>query len=114
MTAPLDRRLVGRWRIVEADLWDRDCLDLVAPATTTIGADGHGEIAQGAMRASLELAYSRATVFFAWAGFDEGDEITGSGSAERNDDGTIEIAFAHHLGDGAVLKAVRMTSSTAC
>jgi hypothetical protein len=33
---------------------------------------------------------------------------------ERNDDGTIEIAFAHHLGDGAVLKAVRMTSSTAC
>jgi hypothetical protein len=27
----MDCRLVGRWRIVEADLWDRDYLDLVAP-----------------------------------------------------------------------------------
>lgn len=114
MTAPMDCRLVGRWRIVEADLWDRDYLDLVAPATMTIGADGHGEIAYGAMQASLALEYSRSTVLFTWAGFDEGDEITGSGSAELNDDGTIEIAFAYHLGDEAVLKAERMTSSTAC
>ena len=37
----------------------------------TIGADGHGEIAYGAMQASLELEYSRSTVFFTWAGFDE-------------------------------------------
>jgi hypothetical protein len=110
----MDCPLVGRWRIVEADLWDRDYLDLVAPATTAIDADGHGEIAYGAMQASFELEYSRSTVFFTWADFDEGDEITGSGSAELNDDGTIEIAFAYHLGDEAVLKAERMTSSTAC
>ena len=71
MTAPMDCRLVGRWRIVEADLWDRDYLDLVVPATMTIGADGHGEIAYGAMQASLELEYSRSMVFFTWAGFDE-------------------------------------------
>jgi hypothetical protein len=112
VTAPIDCRLVGRWRIVEADLWDRDYLDLVAPAT--IGADGHGESAYGAMQANLELEYSRSTVFFTWAGFDEGDEVTGSGSAELNDDGTIEIAFAYHLGDEAVLKAERMTLSTGC
>ena len=99
MTAPLDCRLIGRWRIVEADLWDRGYLDLVAAATMTIGADGHGEIAYGAMQASLELEYSHSMVFFTWAGFDEGDAITGSGSAELNDDGTIEIAFAYHLGD---------------
>jgi hypothetical protein len=114
VTAPIGCRLVGRWRIVEADLWDRDYLDLVAPATMTIGADGHGEIAYRAMQASLELEYSRSTVFFTWAGFDEMDEVTGSGSAELNDDGAIEIAFAYHLGDEAVLKAERMTSSTAC
>jgi hypothetical protein len=45
----MDCRLVGRWRIVEAEPWDRDYLDLVAPATMTIGADGHGEIAYGAL-----------------------------------------------------------------
>jgi hypothetical protein len=114
VTAPMGCRLVGRWRIVEADLWDRDYLDLVAPATLTIAADGHGEIAYGAMPASLDLEYSRSMVFFTWAGFDEMDEITGTGSAELNDDGTIEIAFAYHLGDEAVLKAEPMTSSTAC
>jgi hypothetical protein len=114
VTAPMDCRLVGRWRIVEADLWDRDYLDLVVPAAMTIGADGHGEIAYGAMQASLDLEYSRSTVFFTRAGFDEMDEVTGTGSAELNDDGTIEIAFAYHLGDEAILKAEPITSSTAC
>ena len=114
MTAPIDCRLVGRWRIVEADLWDRDYLDLVTPATMTIGADGQGEIAYGAMQASLELEYSRSTVSFTWAGFDEMDDVSGSGAAELQDDGSLEIAFAYHLGDEAVLKAERMTSSTAC
>jgi len=110
----MECRLVGRWRIVEADLWDRDYLDLVEPATMTIGADGHGEIAYGAMQASLELEYSRSTVFFTWAGFDEMDDVTGSGTADLQDDGSLEIAFAYHLGDEAILKAVRAPSSTAC
>jgi hypothetical protein len=107
-------QLVGRWRIVEADIWDRNYLDLVGPATMTIGADGHGEIAYGAMQAGLDLEYSRTVVFFTWAGFDEMDEVTGTGSAELNDNGTLEIEVTYHLGDEAILKAERMTSSTAC
>ena len=50
MKAPADCRLIGRWRIVEADLWDREDLDLCGPATLTITAQG-GEIAFGAMEA---------------------------------------------------------------
>jgi len=114
MTAPMNCQLIGRWRIVEADPWDRDYLDLVEPATMTIQADGHGEIAFGAMQAGLDLEYSRSAVFFTWAGFDEMDEVRGSGSAELQDDGSLEIEFAYHLGDEAILKAVRATSSTAC
>jgi len=114
MTAPMNCQLIGRWRIVEADLWDRDYLDLVEPASLTIEADGHGEITFGAMQAGLDLEYSRSAVFFAWAGFDEMDEVAGSGSAELQDDGSLEIEFAYHLGDEAILKAVRATSSTAC
>jgi hypothetical protein len=114
MTVPMGCRLVGRWRIVESDLSDRDHLDLVEPAMITIGADGHGEIAFGALQAGLELEYSRNLVFFTWAGFEEGDQLTGSGSAELTDDDAIEIEFAYHLGDEAILKAERMTSSTAC
>ena len=80
----------------------------------TIGADGHGEIAFGAMQAGLDLEYSRSMVFFTWAGSDERDKVSGSGSAELLDDGTLEIEFAYHLGDEATLKAKRLTSSTAC
>jgi hypothetical protein len=53
-------------------------------------------------------------VFFTWQGFDEMDEVTGSGSAEMLDDGSIEIEFAYHLGDEAVLRAECDPSSTAC
>lgn len=114
MTSPANCLLVGSWRIIEADLWDRDYLDLVEPATMTIRADGHGEIAFGAMQAGLDVEYAGSMVLFTWAGFDEMDEVSGTGSAELLDDGTVEIAFAYHLGDEAVLKAQHATSSTAC
>ena len=114
MTGPAGCQLIGRWRIVEADLWDRDHLDLVDPATITIGADNHGEIAFGALQAGLDLSYSPSIVFFTWGGRDEMDEVTGDGHAELLDDGTIEITFAYHNGDEAILKAKRDTSSTAC
>ena len=76
MTAIATHPVLGRWRIVEADMWDCDYLDLVEPASMTIGSDGRGEIAFGAMQASLDLEYSPTTVSF--TGFDEMDEVSGS------------------------------------
>ena len=58
MKAPADCRLIGRWRIVKADIWDREYLDLCGPARLTITAQG-GEIAFGAMEAGLEVEYAR-------------------------------------------------------
>src|SRR5215210_6968294 len=78
---------IGRWRIVEADLWDRDYLDLVEPAYMSFGKNGRGEFAFGVVNATLELAYSQSIVFFNWTGFDEGDQVNGSGSAELEADG---------------------------
>ena len=113
MTAP-SRPIVGRWRIVEADLWDRDYLDLCGQATLVIEADGRGEIAFGAMQAGMDIDYGPDEIGFTWFGFDEMDEVTGSGSAEIQDDGSLQIEFEYHNGDEAVLKAVREPSSTAC
>lgn len=79
----------------------------------TIKADGSGEIAFGPVQVGLNIDYAPSMVFFTWAGFDEMDEVTGTGSAELLDDGSLEIEFAYHLGDKAVLKAVRESSSTA-
>ena len=43
MSAAAGCELIGRWRIVEADLWDRDYLDLVEPAYMSFGKNGRGE-----------------------------------------------------------------------
>src|SRR5690606_23813916 len=111
---PVTCPLIGQWRIIEADLWDRDFLDLVEPAMLVIQDDGQGTITFGAMQASLDLEYGRSIVFFTWAGSDEMDEVSGSGSAELLENGSLEIEFAYHLGDEAVLIAQRATSSAAC
>ena len=70
MRAPMNCKLVGRWRIVEADIWDRQYLDLCGPASIIIRANGRGEIAFGALQVGLDVEYSRASVGFTWEGFD--------------------------------------------
>lgn len=107
MTGPAECQLLGRWRIVESDIWDESYLDLVEPATILFEADGHGEVAFGCIQAGMDLEYGRTIVFFRWAGCDEGDEVTGSGSAELMDDGMLEIELSFDNGDDAVLKARR-------
>ena len=99
MSAPAGCKLVGRWRIVEADIWDRDHLDLCGPATITITDHGRAEIAFGALQAGLDIEYSRSSVGFTRERFDEMDEVSGDGSAERLDDGSIAIEFACHNRD---------------
>jgi hypothetical protein len=58
------------------------------------------------VNATIELEYSRTVVFFRWTGFDEGDEVSGEGSAGLQD-GTLEIELAFDAGDDATLKARR-------
>ncbi len=101
MSGPAGCQVTGRWRIVEADLWDRGYL--VEPAYLQIGGDGLAEFAFGALNATADLEYGRSVVFFRWTGFDEGDEISGNGSAEIAEDGTLEIALSFDNGDDVIL-----------
>jgi hypothetical protein len=110
----MECQVIGRWRIVATGLWGADYLDLVQPAMLVIGADGHGEIAFGALEASLRFACGNSDVAFDWQGSDEMDEVRGSGSAELLDDGSLEIELDDYLGEDTLLKAVRDTSSAAC
>jgi hypothetical protein len=99
--------IVGRWRIVEADLWDRDYLDLVGPAYLVIGDDGRAVFPFGAVEGGGEIEYSRTIVVFRWNGFDEGDEVSGEASAELQDDGSLEIELSFDNGDDATFTAHR-------
>ena len=49
-------RLIGRWRIVEADLWDRARLDLCGPATPTKTARRRNRLRR--LEAGLEVEYA--------------------------------------------------------
>ena len=94
MSTPAGCQLLGKWRIIEADIWDRDYLDLVQPAYIEFGKNGRGEFAFAAMEATMELEYASRIVFFNWTGFDEGDEMSGSGSADLRDDGGLKIELS--------------------
>ena len=64
MNAAAGCELLGRWRIVEADLWDHGYLDLVEPAYMTFAKNGRGEFAFGVVNATMELGYGQRIVFF--------------------------------------------------
>ena len=71
-------RIAGRWRITEAELWDCDALNLVAPASIEFAGDGSsgsfGFIAvQGEMDCREVERDGRPGMEFSWEGNDECD-----------------------------------------
>lgn len=107
VTEKLPHPVVGEWRIMESDQWDKDYLDLVEPAKAVFDSKGSGEITFGVVDVGLALDYSQTIVAFTFHGSDEFDEVCGSGWAEVLDDGTLEIEFTFLGDDKAILKAVR-------
>ena len=107
MSGPADCQLLGHWRITKSDMWDRDFLDLVGPAKICFEVNGHGGFAFGAIEAGMGLEYGRIIVFFHFEGFDEGDDVRGTGPAELMDDGALEIELSFWNGDDAILYARR-------
>ena len=108
-------RLQGKWRIVEAELWDRAYPDLVEPAFIAIDDRGNGEMAYGVLTAALDCAYTQSGFDFTWNGADEGDQVNGEGWAELQGDGSLLGEISYQNGDETTFKAVPWSSfSTAC
>ena len=107
MRAKRQDNLIGRWRIIETDLWDRDYLDMLDPAHITFRAGGRGDFAFGCVHATLGGQPSGKALSFTWTGFDENDDVSGEGFAELQDDGTLEGEISFYNGDEATFKAHR-------
>lgn len=99
--------ILGRWQIIATDLWDKDYLDMLEPAHITFQANGTGEFAFGTVTATLQCYYASDGVSFTWIGSDEMDEVSGDGSADLTEDGTLEGEICFHNGDDAEFKARR-------
>jgi hypothetical protein len=104
--------LVGRRRILEMDLWDRDALDLVGPAFIDFGRDGTGRFGFIAVEGWMDCRQveidGRPGVEFTWDGTDEGDHVSGRGAATLQDDGSLHGHIYFHLGDDSGFRASRV------
>jgi hypothetical protein len=107
MTRGAAQAIIGRWRIVEMALWDRDFLDLVEPAYIAFNIGGLGEFAFGAVTGDIDYRIAAGEVRFTWRGYDEGDEQSEDGIAELEQDGTLSGEIRFHLGDDSTFKARR-------
>ena len=99
--------LLGKWRIVEMELWDSDFLDLVEPAYITFDQQGGGGFVFGAVQGSLHCRYGPGGVRFTWEGSDEMDPVSGAGDAELDDNGLLTGEIRFHNGDDSTFKARR-------
>ncbi len=102
-----DHPLLGKWRIVEMELWDADFLDLLEPAYIAFAQQGRGEFVFGAVRGGLDCSYGPDGVDFTWQGFDEMDPACGDGDAELDESGSLVGEIRFHGGDESAFKARR-------
>ena len=109
----------GRWRIAEMDQWDNDYLALVEPAHITFSGTADGEIAFGALNATLDVRYDARDgadcAEFTWQGLDEGDLACGRGWATLGTAGRPRRPYLHPQGRRLrPRRRARVTSSAAC
>jgi hypothetical protein len=99
---------IGKWRIIEMSEWDPDFIDLVAPGHLTIKTNGTGSFAFGAVEAEIDCRIEKIgdgeRLGFSFAGWDEGDEVSGRGCAVVSG-GNMEGWFVFHLGDESSFRA---------
>ncbi|MGH2734542.1 MAG: hypothetical protein ACRDKZ_03095 [Actinomycetota bacterium] len=102
--------LLGKWRITEMDLWDRDAIDLVVPAFIQFASDQSGQFrfiaVEGWMDCHHRRREGRPTVEFTWDGSDDCDPASGRGWATLQVDGSLRGRIFFHHGDDSGFTAV--------
>lgn len=108
--------LVGRWRIVEMQVWDTDAIDLMGPAFIDLAAHS-AYLRFIAIEGGLDCRYGeidgREAVEFSWLGEDEGDAACGRGWARLQADGSLVGRIFIHDGDDSHFTARRVEESPA-
>jgi hypothetical protein len=105
--------VVGRWRIVEMELWDQDAVDLVTPGFLEFQPNGTGSFGFIAVQGDVDWREApregRPGVEFSWEGVDEGDAASGRGWVTLEPDGGLRGRLYFHLGDDSDFHATRVS-----
>jgi hypothetical protein len=103
---------LGKWRIREMELWDKDFIDLVVPGYFSFHTKGRGKFLFGAVVGyadyRIESWGDMERLEFTWEGTDEIDPVCGRGWAViEGDELCGRIYF--HLGDDSGFVAEKGT-----
>jgi hypothetical protein len=99
----MDGGMIGRWRIVEMELWDRDAIDPLGPAFLEFRANQQGEFRFVAVHGFMDVRYASEDGLhradFSWEGEDEMDPASGRGWAIERADGSLTGRIFLHMGE---------------
>jgi hypothetical protein len=102
---------IGKWRVIEMELWDQDFVDMETEGYFRFGDDELGYfqfgLVQGQIDYRLEKTGNIERLEFSWNGQDENDSALGRGWAVVRDD-FIEGRFYFHLGDNSAFRAKKL------
>jgi hypothetical protein len=102
---------VGRWRIVEMEVWDIDAIDLLGPAYIEFDRNGQGSFQFIAVEGWMDVRPADHggphAIEFSWEGRDELDHASGRGWAVVGEDGALTGRIFFHLGDDSTFRALR-------
>lgn len=103
---------VGRWRIVEMEMWDQEAINLVRPGFIEFANDGTSHfgfiVVTGRMDCRWAERDGQPFVEFSWDGDDEGDLVSGRGWAALALDGTLSGHLFFHMGDDSSFRATSL------
>jgi hypothetical protein len=99
---------IGKWRIIEMELWDQDFVDMETEGYFHFEKDELGSFHFGAVQGQidyrLETIGEHERIEFSWEGQDEMDDALGRGWAVLNGN-FLEGRFYFHLGDVSAFRA---------
>lgn len=105
---------LGSWRLETMELWDRDAIDLLGPATIIFEDEAFGEFRFIAVRGWMDCRFAeqngKALVEFSWLGKDETDDACGRGWGVIEGDGTLAGRLYFHQGEDSAFTASRTNS----
>jgi hypothetical protein len=101
---------LGKWQILEMEMWDRDYIDLIVPGHITFEDEGDGSFQFGTVKGWLDCRIEGAgderRIEFSWEGFSDTDPGCGRGWAIIRDD-ELHRRLYIHAGDDSSFRARR-------
>ena len=76
-------KYIGKWRIIEMEMWDQDYIDLIIPGYFSFDGDDLGIFNCGSVKGQIDYRIEKVgdveRVEFSWEGQSENDPASGRG-----------------------------------